>query len=427
MDTEMKSLNVNEDDIEEGEAGPKGEPLAKDMKGGYGSPPSTRGVGAFNKSLFKSASAAKAGSPCDIKPEKKDSKLVWEDGRSSEEKPIDGFYGESPNDPDEDDEDKKKDVKKSFFASAELSKAEGTLYVPGSGPRAEYTQKRAKEAIAKRPGAGKVHLKTIEEKGDPQSVSTDTLGVTKTEEARQKRSSMSRFLGTEPPIPGEFKEVVGRGQRFRLRGGSRVPGATPVSDKKKDVKKSLFTSAELSKARGTSPKKAHPGAVDLPRPSATRGGWKESGEFVSHPSVPKDYDTTTGRAMNIHTGKKGRPGLLKLQTKGGWQHPIDVSEEAGMKKLAEKKEVSVEKMTPTVRSTVRRVAGLPEQKSAPKMKKSITELRYGAQPLRAFDINKSCGVCGRLTKSCGGNEASGCCEDCKKSMNSVRWHESHLA
>jgi hypothetical protein len=113
MDTKMKSLNVKEEDIEEGEAGPKGETLAKDMKSGYGSPPSMKGVGAFNKSLFKSASAAKAGSPCDIKPEKKDSKLVWEDGKSSKEEPIEGFYGESPNKP-EDDEDKKKDVKKSL-------------------------------------------------------------------------------------------------------------------------------------------------------------------------------------------------------------------------------------------------------------------------------------------------------------------------
>lgn len=112
MDTEMKSLNVKEEDIEEGEAGPKGETLAKDMRGGYSSPPSMKGVGAFNKSLFKSASAAKAGSPCGIKPEKKDSKLVWEDGKSSEAEPIEGFYGESPNKPEDD--DKKKDVKKSL-------------------------------------------------------------------------------------------------------------------------------------------------------------------------------------------------------------------------------------------------------------------------------------------------------------------------
>jgi len=69
-------------------------------------------------------------------------------------------------------------------------------------------------------------------------------------------------------------------------------------------------------------------------------------------------------------------------------------------------------------------------KATSTMKKSITELRYGAQPLHGFDLHKSCAVCGRLSKSAGekGHEGhSGCCEDCKKSMNSMRWHESHLA
>ena len=360
MDTKMKSLNVKEEDIEEGEAGPKGETLAKDMKSGYGSPPSMKGVGAFNKSLFKSASAAKAGSPCDIKPEKKDSKLVWEDGKSSKEEPIEGFYGESPNKP-EDDEDKKKDVKKSLFASAELSKAmgtkpvvkpvraptsgelghtpadvsemsdseetvykplkfdakkhvpqkgtmarteefkkslftsaelskaAGTLYVPGSGRRAAHTQKRAKEAIAKRPGVGKVRLKTIKQAGDPQSLSIGTLDATMGEEKKQGSKSKSRFLGHESPIPGEFKEVERGGQKYRVRGGAFGGGET---------------------------------------------------------------------------------------------------------------------------------------------KKSITELRYGSQLSRVYDIGKSCGVCGRLSKSCGGDDHaghSGCCGDCKKSMNSVQWHQSHLS
>ena len=61
------------------------------------------------------------------------------------------------------------------------------------------------------------------------------------------------------------------------------------------------------------------------------------------------------------------------------------------------------------------------------VKKSLTERRYGSQLARTYDIGKSCGVCGKLSKSCGDHEGGGCCEDCRKSMNSVRWHDSHLS
>ena len=64
------------------------------------------------------------------------------------------------------------------------------------------------------------------------------------------------------------------------------------------------------------------------------------------------------------------------------------------------------------------------------VKKSLTERRYGSQLSRTYDIGKSCGVCGKISKSAGekGHENhSGCCEDCRKSMNSVRWHDSHLS
>ena len=64
------------------------------------------------------------------------------------------------------------------------------------------------------------------------------------------------------------------------------------------------------------------------------------------------------------------------------------------------------------------------------VKKSLTELRYGSQLSRTYDIGKSCGMCGKISKSVGeeGHEGhSGCCSDCRKSMNSVRWHDSHLA
>jgi hypothetical protein len=64
------------------------------------------------------------------------------------------------------------------------------------------------------------------------------------------------------------------------------------------------------------------------------------------------------------------------------------------------------------------------------VKKSLTERRYGSQLSRTYDIGKSCGVCGKISKSVGeeGHEGhSGCCADCRKSMNSVRWHDSHLS
>ena len=61
------------------------------------------------------------------------------------------------------------------------------------------------------------------------------------------------------------------------------------------------------------------------------------------------------------------------------------------------------------------------------VKKSLTELRYGSQLSPTYDIGKSCGMCGRISKSCGDHDGGGCCGDCKKSMSSVRWHDSHLA
>ena len=61
------------------------------------------------------------------------------------------------------------------------------------------------------------------------------------------------------------------------------------------------------------------------------------------------------------------------------------------------------------------------------VKKSLTELRYGSQLARNHDIGKSCGMCGRISKSCGDHDGGGCCGDCKKSMSSVNWHDSHLS
>jgi hypothetical protein len=80
-------------------------------------------------------------------------------------------------------------------------------------------------------------------------------------------------------------------------------------------------------------------------------------------SIPKDYATTTSRPIDLTTGEKFPAGQLKTVSKKGWQK-FDVSTEEGMKKLAADKGVSMEKMTPKVRATVRSVAGLPETKKS---------------------------------------------------------------
>jgi len=252
MDTEVKSLNVTEEDKdehEEGGAGPPGEPLFKQGTAAMGLTSSPRNVASFNKSVnpFVSVSLSKAGSPCDIKPQKPDKKLVWEGGKTSEETPVeeDGQY-----DP------------------------------PGWSAKGEEDD-----------------------------------------------------------------------------------------DKKKDVKKSLFTSAELSKAIGPKP-------VVKPVPAPT--------------SVQLGYT----------------PADLESESETSVYKPL---------KFDPKKHV-------------RRIPAL--SRATKGVKKSITELRYGSQLSRVYDIGKSCGVCGRLSKSCGGDDHaghSGCCEDCKKSMNSVQWHQSHLS
>ena len=68
-----------------------------------------------------------------------------------------------------------------------------------------------------------------------------------------------------------------------------------------------------------------------------------------------------------------------------------------------------------------------DKKKKKDVKKSITELRYGSQLARNHDVGKSCGMCGRISKSCGDHKGGGCCDDCKKSMSVTQWHKSHLS
>jgi len=271
-----KSINAKDEDLdEEGENAPvEGENLAKDMKYGYGEPPTAANVKAFNRSIspFKSVALSKSGSPCDLKASKKEKAPEWEEGDVSEEKPReeDGQYtppGMKMVDKGGEEEDvKKKDVKKSFFVSAELSKAIGPRPVVKPVP------------APKGPVKGPDHY-------------------------RHKGGSPHQYYKFGPDDPGE-SDVYMRKETF----------------------------------------------------GANKGGYT------------RDY-------------------------------------------------MPPKEMEPVYKPL----------KAAPKMKKSSTESRYGSQISRTYDIGKSCGMCGRLSKSCGGADHQGCCEDCRKSMSTLSWHDSHLS
>ena len=186
----------------------------------------------------------------------------------------------------------------------------------------------------------------------------------------------------------------------------------------KVVKKS-FVSVHLSKAAASSVGATSVPMAGPPKPTVAPPKSKKDTD-----PVPKRYDTHTTRPYDFGKTKKLFPaGQLKTVSPEGRWAKHDVSTDEGMEELAHTKGVSKDKLTPKVRETVRRVSGLPPQG----VKKSLTELRYGSQLTRNHDIGKSCGVCGRISKSCGDHEGGGCCGDCKKSMSTTSWHKSHLA
>ena len=285
-DEHEKSMNADPEDVE-------GDPdIVKNQSMGYGTSPaspqarppaaaSRMNTGgstppAMGKS-FMSVTLSKAhGSPCAPKPTSEDKGPMWVGGKTSKEVPReeDGEYT-PPGWSDKDDEDdKKKDVKKSFV-SAQLSKA-GRLTVQGGTP----TEQAAvlKRAAAPKAAQGK-SVKIVKPEAIESLKGSKMPQIQKeieAEEAKQSSAAKSRFLGVDPPIPGEFQ--------------TKKIGGTSV-----------------------------------------------------------------------------------------------------------------------------------------RVNKSLTELRYGSQLARNHDIGKSCGMCGRISKSCGDHDGGGCCEDCKKSMSSVNWHDSHLS
>ena len=258
-----------------------------------------------NKSMFKSASNAKGGSPCAPEAAKADSGPVWEGGKTYKETPIeeDGQYnppGWSAKGEEDDDKKKKKDVKKSLFASAELSKAVASIS-PGE-------------------------LKMSPELSKP-----------------IKEPSKSIF---DP-------------NRGKLLGGKKLKASSVTGKTKK-----FAESQQKPASQATGEKLRVKDEFELKNPGTVKTG---EGQWSSKPTHWSDKWKPEGMEYNQTTPKP------------------------------------------------------------PLFKKSITELRYGSQLARNHDVGKSCGMCGRISKSCGDHKGGGCCDDCKKSMSSTQWHKSHLS
>ena len=292
-------------------------------------PPSVRGVsaGGFNKSLFKSASAAKSGSPCASHDHPKaDKGPVWKEGEISEDKP--------------DERDEKEDGQ----------------YLP---PSMKMVEKDGEYKVVKKSLFMHVGQRG-EQKGEGVPTKKEIKAAEREEEKgrfpskeEQKAAFHASHLSGKPIIPRDkFKQVY---------------GSADISD---DAKARTFASMEEKLA-------AHEMQTEGSRykaPVNTLVGAYQPGDKVPR---TKGSETVTGRT--------------KLPIRG----------ESGERS----KETDVKTLT----------------------RKSITELRYGSQLAHNYDIGKSCGVCGRLSKSCGDHEGGGCCEDCRKSMDSVSWHKSHLS
>jgi hypothetical protein len=492
LDEEMKNVHV------------EGEVLAKNKAMGSVPPPagrrsaqdSPRGVTSFSKSLYSVSLSKAHGSPCASKPKYVDNGPEWEEGKSSEEEPVDEdgqYLPPSMKMVKEDGEDK---VVKKSFVSAQLSKA-GKLTVQGGLPKEKSSVLARVKADKAKIGGGDVRV--VEPSEIPQ-LDGSRMGKIQDEikgkEAEESGNAKRRFLGVDPPIRGEYKQGTIGGQRVKVpksfvsaRLSKAAPAVSAVSGKAALIP-SKFAAApargKLLESGGKAPKpvmgspaafkKIQAGAAATPKvqPTAGQTGAMEAQQKrfqAGRPSLaklqsaatksrgvvtkqaqaavdPKRYGTgaknpatpeQVAGAMAKTPAQAGRTGaapvasrrvvgpgggqvagMLGSQTgtgagakKTGWK----VGTQAGMSKFAKDKGASEAEMTPAVRAAVRSASGLG---------KSLTELRYGSQLSPTYDIGKSCGMCGRISKSCGDHDGGGCCEDCKKSMSSVRWHDSHL-
>jgi hypothetical protein len=187
--------------------------------------------------------------------------------------------------------------------------------------------------------------------------------------------------------------------------------------KKKSVKKSLFSTVSLNKAQDRDEVES-----DLERTK------EPDLERTKEPDLEKD----TGKETDVY------PPVSEWKTKG-LPHPIPSSPKAppskeGPPSLKSKGLPHLIPSPPAAPPSKEGPSSLkskgvktPAGFSASLTRKSLTERRYGAQSTRLYDIGKSCGVCGKISKSCGDHKGGGCCEDCKKSMSTTSWHKSHLS
>tara|TARA_Y100001938_G_scaffold148357_1_gene231811 strand:+ start:543 stop:1607 length:1065 start_codon:yes stop_codon:yes gene_type:complete len=297
---------------------------------------------------------------------------------------------------------------KSGFMSVSLSKAHGSpcpskpKYVD-SGPEWEEGKSSKEEPVEEDGQYLPPSMKMVKEDGEDKVVKKSFVSA-----------QLSKAVGASPPKSAAPKAGYEWGNKPPQ---TKTQNLTYLPDDRWDtgyeekiaspqaVKKS-FVSAQRSKAVGTtSPKSA-------PAPKTQLVTSKQK------PMSPSDAPIGTrsaghGGASYLHAGK-GRH--IKV---GDPKDPQGAKE--GQEVYAGTKGVSVKKLTPTVREVMSGAFATPQA-----VKKSLTELRYGSQLARNHDIGKSCGMCGRISKSCGDHDG-GCCGDCKKSMSSVNWHDSHLA
>ena len=346
---------------------------------------------------FTSVSLSKAhGSPCAPKPTSEDKGPMWVGGKTSKEVPREeeGQYT-PPGWSDKDDEDdKKKDVKKSFV-SAQLSKAEGTT--PPKLPKAKPAAPKAGYGWANKPPQTSTQNLTYlpDDRWD-----TGYEEKTASPQAKKvvKKSFVSAQLSKADPRAAQTVKVAKdaiNNSMFKVLfpGGIRTPGykkpAPPGKRRRSDAGVLKDSEATLKRQK-----------IQI---AAARGKIAAAkGRAATPPPTDK---------------LKGGIGDLPPVTK------VKMPEKKKLPKIEDPKKIT--KSIPVVGPALSASKKVEDPEEP--LRLSLTELRYGSQLARNHDIGKSCGVCGRISKSCGDHEDGGCCEDCKKSMSSVNWHDSHLS
>jgi hypothetical protein len=364
------------------------------------------------------------------------------------------------------------DVKKSFFVSAELSKAIGprpvVKPVPApAGPVKGPDHYRVKGKPSSRqyykfgpddPGESDVYMRRnrLDDYSNPGGHTRTLRDPKEMEPVYKPLKAAPKKHGSKSSSTPKKKSTV-----------NPLKGQATMWPMQGPVKKSFFVSAELSKAIGggyapavaygkssakkSSAKKSSTTAASPPPATGGSGSFQpkplsiSSGELKMDPKLsepieekPKGiFDPTRGKGLL--GGKKLKASMVPAKTKKFseaqakgpskvTERSLRVPDEYELKKPGMRYIGSADGSPGSRLYTGGpEVAWQPEGTKRSVFKKSSTESRYGSQISRTYDIGKSCGMCGRLSKSCGGDDHQGCCEDCRKSMSTLSWHDSHLS